>query len=460
MPRLFTWPLGQVVLILNFLLTLLFVSFVLRSKRPPGNTLAWLLFIVLVPYIGIPLYVLLADRKFQTRLRKKKHLYQPNPEEVPRQEDTVDKLLAGLGLPPSCSGQKARLILNGEQAYKDIVELIESARKRIHLATFIFADDEVGKSLAGLLEKKAEQGVQVRLLLDSLGSFMVRHPSFKGLKSKGGEAVFFNPVIHMPLRGRANLRYHRKLLIIDSQKALLGGMNIAKEYIGPQPDSGRWIDLGLEAEGACVRDMEAVFGEDWKFATGEKPGREIVEGPEAPGESSLRVIAGGPDVMWDPLYDTLISLIYQASKRIWIATPYFIPDDALNMALKLAARRGVDVRVLVPRKSNHFLADLARGTYLRDLLRSGCQVSLVEKMMHAKAVLVDGDYAILGSANFDMRSLLLNYEIGVMIRSGAPLEALQHWFQKQFHEAGRPEHKVGYWRDLAEGLGRVLGPLI
>ncbi len=460
MPRVFTWPLGQIFLILIFLLTILFVSFVLRSKRPPGNTLAWLLFIVLVPYIGIPLYVLLADRKFQTRLRRKKTLYQPNPEEIPRQEGMVDKLLAGLGLPPAWPGQKARLILKGEDAYAEIVELIESARHRIHLTTFIFADDPVGRALTELLEKKAEQGVQVRLLLDSLGSFMVRHPSFKGLRSKGGQAVFFNPVIHMPLRGRANLRYHRKLLIVDSQKALLGGMNIAKEYIGPTPDPGRWIDLCLEAEGSCVRDMEAIFSEDWKFATGEKPGRETTEGPEAPGESNLQVIAAGPDVLWDPLYDTLISLIYQASKRIWIATPYFIPDDALNMALKLAARRGVDVRVLVPRKSNHFLADLARGTYLRDLLKSGCQTALVERMMHAKAVLVDGKYAILGSANFDMRSLLLNYEVGVMIRSGAPLEALEHWFQKQFQEAGKPESKVGYWRDLAEGLGRVLGPLI
>jgi cardiolipin synthase len=162
----------------------------------------------------------------------------------------------------------------------------------------------------------------------------------------------------------------------------------------------------------------------------------------------------------DPLYDALITLIFQAKQRVWIATPYFIPDESLTRALELAGRRGIDVRLLVPRKSNHFLADLARGTYLRQLIGSGCRAALAEKMLHAKAFLVDGDYAILGSANFDMRSLLLNYEIGVLIRAGKPLADLEAWFQAQFLAAGTSDFKVNYWRDLLESLGRVLGPLI
>ena len=172
------------------------------------------------------------------------------------------------------------------------------------------------------------------------------------------------------------------------------------------------------------------------------------------------MIASGPDVNLDPLYDTLISLIYQATQRIWIATPYFIPDESLTRALELAARRGIDVRILVPRNSNHFLADLARGTYLRQLLNSGCQAALAEKMLHAKAFLVDESHAILGSANFDMRSLLLNYEIGVLIRPGEPLAALERWFEGQFEAAGTSDFKVNTFRDLAESVGRVLGPLI
>jgi cardiolipin synthase len=460
MPIFFSWSLGHVFSILNFLLAVLFVSFILRSKRPPGSTLAWLFFVLAAPYIGIPLFILLSDRKYKTRFQKKKSLYDPKPQEAGQWAGAVEKLLAGLGVPPSRPDQRARLVSTGEEAYSKIAELISSAQKRIHLTTFIFAKDPVAESLIALLEKKAQEGVAVRLLLDSMGSLMAKLPSFKGLVEKGGKVVFFNPVFHLPFRGRANLRNHRKLLITDSQRAILGGMNIAKEYMGPSPDPHRWTDLCLEVEGASVGDMESVFAEDWKFATGEDPGREAPLGLKDGGDSQLQVIASGPDVRFDPLYDTLISLIYQATQRVWIATPYFIPDESLTRALELAARRGIEVRVLVPRTSNHLLADLARGTYLRQILKSGCRVELAEKMLHAKAFLVDGNYAILGSANFDMRSLLLNYEIGVLIRSGEPLTALERWFLGQFEVAGKSDLRVNYFRDMAESVGRVLGPLI
>jgi cardiolipin synthase len=473
MPHLFSWSLGHLFSILNFLLAVLFVSFILRSKRPPGNTLAWLLFVLIIPYVAIPLFIFLTDRKYKTRLQKKKALYELNPQVIPQWEGSVEKLLGGMGVPPAKGGHQANLLASGEEAYAQIAALISSAQSRVHLTTFIFAEDPVAEALIFLLEKKAEEGVQVRILLDSLGSLMARHASFKGLRAKGGQVVFFNPVLHTPFAGRTNLRNHRKLLIVDSRRAIMGGMNIAKEYMGPGPDPARWTDLCLQLEGPCVRDMEAIFTEDWKFATGKDPGRESPApaggapfdsapfgGTPHDGECALQIIPSGPDVRWDPLYDTLLSLIFQARQRVWIATPYFIPDESLTRALELAGRRGIDVRLLAPRKSNHFLADLARGTYLRQLLNSGCRIALAEKMLHAKAFLVDGDYAILGSANFDMRSLLLNYEIGVLIRSGQPLASLDKWFREQFQAAGKSDFKVNYWRDLLESVGRVFGPLI
>lgn len=467
MAGLFSWSLGHVFSVLNFLLAVLFVSFILRSRRPPGNTLAWLFFVLLIPYVGIPFYILLSGRKSQTRFQKKKPLYEPKPGETTRWKGAVEKLLAGYGVPPSRPGQKAKLLATGEEAYSAITSLIASARERIHLTTFIFADDPVGGRLMGLLEKKAEEGVAVRVLLDSFGSVMVRHPSFKRLLEKGGQVVFFNPVFHLPWKGRTNLRNHRKFLIVDSRRAILGGMNIAREYMGPKPDPVRWIDLCLGMEGSCVLDIETVFAEDWKFASGEthglktraKPGK-TKAGSQTLANCSIQVIASGPDVRSDTLYDILVSLIYQATRRIWIATPYFIPDEALTRALELAARRGVEVRILVPRNSNHFLADLARGTYLRQVLKAGCRVELAEKMLHAKAFLVDRDHALLGSANFDMRSLLLNYEIGVLVRPSAALAALERWFEGQFEVAGQSDFRVNYFRDLAESVGRVLGPLI
>jgi len=457
---LFPWSLGHVFSVINFLLALLFVSFILRSKRPPGNTLAWLLFVVVIPYIGIPFYVLLSGRKSQTRFQKKPALYEARPGKSAPGNDALEKLLFGYGLPPSRTGQRARLITNGEEAFAQISSLISSAQHHIHLTTFIFARDPVGISLLGLLEKKAEEGVSVRILLDSFGSVMVRHPSFERLRKKGGKVCFFNPVFHLPGRGRTNLRNHRKFLLADSQRALLGGMNLAKEYMGPRPDPDRWIDLCLSVEGSSVLDMERVFAEDWNFASGEKHSLPKTDQIGKKGADRVQVIASGPDVRSDTLYDSMISLMYQAQKRIWIATPYFIPDESLTKALELAARRGVEVRVLVPRNSNHFLADLARGTYIRQVLKAGCRVDLTLKMLHAKAFLVDGDHALLGSANFDMRSLLLNYEIGILIRPGAALSSLEKWFKTRFKKSLPSDLQVNYFRDLAESVGRVLGPLI
>src|ERR1039458_10096512 len=250
----FSWFLGHIFSILNFLLALLFVSFILRSKRPPGNTLAWLIFVLVAPYIGIPFYIFLSDRKYQTRLQKKKALYEPNPSGPGQWEGAVEKLLAGFGIPPPRPAQRARLITTGEEAYAKIVELIGSARRRIHLTTFIFARDPVAEGLIALLEKKAQDGVSVCLLLDSFGSFWTKRPSFKRLEELGGQVVHFNPVLHLPSRGRANLRNHRKFLIVDSRRAILGGMNFAEQYMGPNPDPQRWIDLCLEMEGSSVQE--------------------------------------------------------------------------------------------------------------------------------------------------------------------------------------------------------------
>jgi cardiolipin synthase A/B len=453
--------LGHLFTVLIFLLSLLFVSFILRSKRPPGSTLAWLMFIMIIPYLGIPFYLLLAGRKFPSRKRLKTPLYTPAATpRGPGTGDGVEWMLDNLGMPPSRAGQEARLITSGEGAHARITEMIQTARQDTHLTTFIFKNDAVGKHFLRLLEQKAAEGVAVRILLDSFGSLMASHPSFEGLRQKGGQVSYFNPVFHLPFRGRANLRNHRKLLVVDSQRALLGGMNIGVEYLGPDPDPQRWIDLCLEIKGQAVSDLQVVFHQDWAFSMGGEKPAPPPPTPAAEGDTELRTIASGPDVKSDSLYDILISLIFQATQRVWIATPYFIPDESLTKALELAGRRGIDVRVLVPGRSNHWLADLARGTYLRQLLRAGGRVNFTDRMMHAKAFMVDGTYTLLGSANFDMRSLLLNFEIGALIRSGGPVRELESWFLNLFEASTPAPEREGYWRDLAEGLGRVLGPMI
>jgi cardiolipin synthase A/B len=177
-------------------------------------------------------------------------------------------------------------------------------------------------------------------------------------------------------------------------------------------------------------------------------------------ENKVQIVASGPDVAGDSLYDALLTLIYKSEMRIWIATPYFIPDESLAGALQLASRRGIDVRILTPNKSNHFLADLARGSYVRQLEACGTKISLYPKMLHAKAFLIDDNYALIGSANFDMRSLLYNFEVGALVYSEKEIRTLREWFEKKFLESTGRLKPSTFFTDISEGIGRVLGPLI
>ncbi len=434
-----TWPLHHSYVVVNFVLTLIFISYILRrTQKPPGSTLAWLFFVATIPYVGIPVYIFLSNRKFKNQ---------------PQNKD-IDGLLR-----PK-ENRSIHLVSSEEEIYSNIEKLLESAKNTIYLSTFIFANDDVGKSLVKLLEKKAKEGVVVRVLLDSLGALWVNKPSFKEFKNCGGQIAQFMPLIHLPTKGRSNFRNHRKILSVDSEKVLLGGVNIAREYMGLYSNPSTWMDLCVVIEGASARDTEAIFRQDWKFVTGETL---LIKGSGAEGNSSnnmAQIIPSGPDVKADALYDSLLTSIYGAKKKVWIATPYFIPDESLAKALELAGKRGVDVQILVPKNSNHFLADLARGTYLKQLSQSGCRINFYPRMMHAKAVLFDETNAVIGSANFDMRSLLLNYEIGVSLLSPAGISQVENWFRNSFSESSIANLRNGYWVDLAEGLGRVIGPLI
>ncbi len=432
------WSLSHIFSILNFILTLLFVSYILRrSQKPPGSTLAWLLFVAVVPYLGIPIYVFLSRRKYLVQREKiTAEGFEPRPNII------VD------------------FDFTGEEIFSEISGVLRSAQSSIYFSTFIFADDEVGRSIVKILEEKASEGVRVHILLDSLGTFWVKKPSFVKLKSLGGEVRQFMPLFHFSTKERSNFRNHRKIISVDSKKAVIGGVNIAMEYMGPDNNVERWIDFCVSIEGASVYDIEKIFVSDWKVATGNDLELTNFYSNDIKSQNLIQIVPSGPDVKEDALYDSLLTSIYAAKDRIWVASPYFIPDESLSKALELAAKRGLDVRILVPSKSNHVLADLARGSYLKQLSQAGCQILFYPKMLHAKAVVFDSNSAIVGSANFDMRSLRLNFEIGIFLQSPEIIFPVENRFKEMFTEARRPTLSHGYWIELAEGLGRIVGPLI
>lgn len=441
------------------------LSRILREHRPPASTMAWLLAIVLVPYVGVPLYFLIGGRKHRRLAARKAPLY-------PRSRSTgtgteaqhaVERVLVTAGAPRPTSGNRLELLATGEATFARVTALFEGAERSIDVSTFILGDDECGNAVLELLARKATEGVRVRLLLDGLFAFRSNRRSLARFTKAGGKLAVFMPLLRLPFRGPANLRNHRKIIVVDGQRAILGGMNLAVEYMGPTPLPGRWRDLSLALSGPAVIHLHAVFRSDWEFAAlgGSDDGPALEFLPPQTGNARLQVVASGPDVLLDTYYDAILSALFQARKRIWLATPYFIPDEAITRALVLAIRRGVDVRIVVPARSNHYTADIAGGSYLRQIEDVGGHVCpYMPSMMHAKVALIDNEIGVLGSANLDMRSLFLDYEIAVFAYTQEELDELARWFESLLADCAPEMERPGRTRALAEDLGRLLAPLM
>jgi cardiolipin synthase len=461
-----SWLISPLGTYFGFGLALVLLAHLLRQQRSPSSTIAWLLVILLLPYVGVPLYLMFGGRKMRRMARRKKQVYRAGAADHPGQpaEGAVQRILQSFGVPPATSGNRLRLIASGEEAYRELCQAIDEAQRSIDITTYILGTDEVGRALVERLARRAAEGVDVRLLLDSVGSWRVGRRSLAPLREAGARVAFFMPVIHIPFRGRANLRNHRKLVVFDDRRALIGGMNLSSEYMGPTPDPKRWRDLSLVIFGPVVADLSDLFRSDWEFATGEDLGPAGPAPPATTGPGNdcpAQVVASGPDVTGDPLYEALLSALFTAQRRIWVVTPYFVPDEMLARALELAARRGVDVCLILPEHSNHRSADLARVGFLRQVHNAGGRVLLYRPvMLHAKAVIVDGDLAIIGSANMDMRSLFLNYEVALFLHCHtevAETAARAETLMADCRVGLPPQSWTG---ELAENVVRLLSPLL
>jgi len=310
--------------------------------------------------------------------------------------------------------------------------------------------------------------VKVRVLLDALGCFLSSGSFCDPIREAGGEVVCFMPVMPLQTPHSANLRNHRKIAIFDHRVAALGGRNVSLDYMGPVPLKRRWRDFGSIIEGPAVRVLDEIFLADWSFASGQPLARlqkELPHGsPAAAGDSEVQIVASGPDVAGDALYEGILSLVQQAERSIWIVTPYFIPDEVLFRSLLVQARAGIDVRIVVPAKSNHPITDLARRHFLRGLQAAGAKVMLYQPgMIHAKMLLVDEQTSLFGSANMDLRSLFLNFEVGAVTYSPAEAKAISRWMREVFtlsKAMPEPHRKHRLFPTIGEEIARLLAPLL
>jgi cardiolipin synthase len=450
---------------LHLLIAGIFVFDLLRQHRTPAATLAWMMCLLLLPGVGIVLYVLGgAPRKRGSGLREylRVHVHEP-PGSATRFCPDTERLLRALGLPGATVGNRVRVCSDNEDACRELFALVRSAQRRIFLSVFSFEADAVGRRLIEAMRERAAAGVQVRMLVDGYGSLNLAVPPLLELQAAGGRIARFRPLVASgTLRGAFNYRNHRKMVIADGHAAWIGGRNIAQKYLAAFADGSHWVDLSLLIEGPAAAVFESVCRSDWQTASGESVADDLTApaGADA-GGSCVQVLASGPDLADDTLHATLLAGIMGARDRVWIVSPFFVPDDSLQSALHLACRRGLDVRIVVPRRSNQRQADWVRTSYLREIGAAGGRIFLYgPAMLHAKVVILDDRVAMVGSANFDMRSLFINHEVAAVLYDLADVESLAAIAAEYMAAAREDVRPAGFARTALGGALRIIAPLM
>ncbi|WP_286336195.1 phospholipase D-like domain-containing protein [Hydrogenimonas cancrithermarum] len=447
---------AEVLIVLAFL-------HMLSTRRAPSSMIAWTLAIFLVPYFAVPFYFLFGQHKLFKRYQKLRFTLMPIGEIGSACRHPSEKLLCANAIPPASSENSFVLIDSPLLAYREMEEAIVNAESSIDLCIYKLELDEVTETLSKLLEKRAQEGVKVRLLLDSIGSanLYLFQKQLSSIRAAGVQIAFFMPFLSFPVRNFINLRNHRKIFIFDNHLVMTGGMNLSKEYLSPVSNETRYDDILCKIEGTATHFFSQIFEMDWSFATHSEPRLFPPSARTTKGTVSLQVAPSGPDTPSDGVIEALLGAICNAKERIWIFTPYFVPNEQFVRALAIAVHRGVDVKIVVPEHSDHLISDLGRGSYLRELHAKGADVRLFRGgILHAKAIVFDHDCALVGSINFDNRSLFYNFEASTFIYSPAECESIATWGMAKLDATVPFDPTYKPFQIRIENMMRMLAPLV
>lgn len=442
------------------ILVFLVLLHMLYQRRTPESLTVWLLVLFLLPFIGVILYLLVGTRKVNTK--KHKLNIELAPIQEVHSENKIDSLLRHNNIAGVTDRNDFRLIPQSVDAYNEVMTSLSCAKKSIYISTYVFTDDVTGSAIATLLSQKAKEGVDVYLLLDAMGSLPVYvwQTPLKKMREHGVKVEFFQSGLLRPVKNRINLRNHRKMFIVDHEILLSGGMNISDEYMGKDPETIRWKDILFRSQGPVVYHYFEVFKADWEYACNEFLTLPSVNTHQY-GDTQMQVVPSGPDLETDGLYEALLQAMYNAKERIWIVTPYFVPDSAFMQAMIIAKKRGVDVLLITPDTSDHIIADLGRSAYMRELSESGIPIARFSNgMLHAKALLIDHSLAMIGSANIDYRSLFLNYELVSLCYSEDVIADMEQWMKTLLSHSHYRIPSQGHIRLLLENVMKIFAPLL
>lgn len=474
------------ILLLNIILAFLVIFF---ERKDPVATWAWLMVLTFIPILGFILYMLfgqnLRNRKlFQWEERKKlgiepvlaSQLLQISSNQlrttnavIQQNQDLIYMNLFNNDAVLT-ENNHVDIFTDGKEKFDSLFTDIKNAKKSIHLQYYIFKNDDLGSKLISLLVEKAKEGVEVRLLYDELGSRTLRKKAFKELRKAGGFVeVFFPSKFHL-MNLRLNYRNHRKLGIIDGKIGYIGGFNVGDEYLGLNAKFGYWRDTHLRIRGKAIYAIQTRFILDWNQASHQ---HDIHYSPDYfPGQAEkflgnigMQIVSSGPDSEWEQIKNGFIKMITSAKKSVYIQTPYFIPDASLLDTLRIAALSGVDVRIMIPNKPDHMFVYWATYSYIGEMLRAGVKIYIYENgFIHAKTLIVDNKISSVGTANIDMRSFRLNFEVNAFIYSEEVAQQLSNAFLEDMDLSTNLTldmySKRSLWIKIKESFSRLLSPLL
>jgi cardiolipin synthase A/B len=474
-----TWlALGEVVWVIGLGI------WIILERRSPAATLAWVFALAWIPLLGIPVYLLIGPRRLRrkklryrrskSRFAEASHKLRDHPEAtLPDSATAVQQrplvlLAERAGQLPPLRASRVELYSCGDDCYQAIEQAMAEARHHIHLEYYIWEADSVGTRFRDLLCDKAGTGIQIRLLVDAIGSARLGRRFLRPLREAGAEIAWFNPMGLARFRpDLVNFRTHRKIIVCDGCVGFTGGINICDDHSAAVMRDLAWRDTHVRIEGPPVGDLQLAFLEDWHFATGSvsctldyfRESHATASGPW------VQVLASGPDHDSYAIERFFFAAIAEAKRRVLISTPYFVPNESLLSALATAAMRGVDVQILVPKRSDSWLVTAAARSYYEELARVGVRLhEYGPPMLHAKTLVVDDDISLVGTANMDNRSFRLNFEIAAVFYDRGLADSLAEMFHADLWQAApyclREARRAPFWKRLSEATARLLSPVL
>ena len=477
---------AHIVILIGFIIVIanIFFSFslIFIERKDPSTTWAWLMIMIILPVFGFIIYLLLGQNFSRARLFKEKKEFDTikrrklSKDFTSKEHEHIggEQYLDLIRMNYTHSGAKCTynnevdIYYNGVDKFKQLIKDLKNAKKFIHIQYYIIRPDRLGKKIMSILEEKAAEGVEVRFLVDSMGSYKVTKRSLKNFTKNGGKFEIFFPGILPHVNTRINYRNHRKMVIIDGEYGYTGGFNVGDEYINENKHIGFWRDTHIRIRGEAVNDLTNRFLLDWCYASGEEIddfSKFYPKNPIRDGDIAIQIVTSRPDHNEEYIKNAYMKMINNAKKYVYLETPYFVPDAPMLEALKLSALSGVDVRLIIPGKPDHVFMKWAASAYIGDLLNAGAKVYLYQNgFIHAKTIVADGKVCTVGTANMDMRSYCLNFEVNAFIYDDRVANNLETQFFKDIEDCKVMTKEEYDKRSIAlrirESIIRLISPIL